>query len=497
MDPASRFSEDDRISQVLEDNRLRIETIFKHCDDISLLPWSYGPDFQFQAFSVYLHTLVLKKKVNYMKESLQDLVPHEVGPATMLEISDVIQFFSGKGVSAQSAQLVSHFEAAVQAVVMGNILIFFDGWDHALSYEALGLETRQVTESTNESSVQGPREATIENLDKNIGMLRMRIKSPAFKVELLQIGTYSKTRIMYGYMETLVLPETLGEFKKRIAAIDVSMEIMEPTFIESMIEDSTYSPFPQYRYTERTDTAAAALLEGKIIVMTQGSPSILICPGLFPEFFLTSEDYYQRTVHSSLIRFLRMVAFFISLLLPSIYIAFSTFHPELLPTVLLLTILDAREGIPFPALVEAFIMEFFLEMLREAGVRLPKPIGSAVSIVGALVIGQAAIQAHIASPAMVIVVASTAIASFAIPQYNIGISLRVLRFPFMLLSATLGGFGLMIGGLLVYLHLTCLRTLGQPYLKTLSPIDPRKIVQLIFRPSMKAMLRYPHKSRGE
>jgi len=209
------------------------------------------------------------------------------------------------------------------------------------------------------------------------------------------------------------------------------------------------------------------------------------------EFFSTPEDFYQRTLHASLIRQLRIGAFIFALTLPSIYIAFSTFHPELLPTVLLLAILDTREGIPFPAFIEAFIMEFFFELLREAGIRLPKPVGSAVSIVGALVIGQAAIQARIASPIMVIVVAATGIASFAIPQYNLAITLRILRFPLMICAAALGGFGLMIGFLLTLLHLTCLRSLGQPYLSALAPLDVRQLRDVFVRFPLKLLFRAP------
>ncbi|MDG0808878.1 spore germination protein [Cohnella rhizosphaerae] len=218
-----------------------------------------------------------------------------------------------------------------------------------------------------------------------------------------------------------------------------------------------------------------------------GSPSVLIGPASFMEFFVTSEDYYYGIVYATLIRFLRISAFVIALLLPSSYIALTTFHSELIPTVLLLAILNSREGIPFPAMVEALIMEFFFELLREAGIRLPRPIGSAVSIVGALVIGQAAIQSQIASPVMVIVVALTGIASFALPQYNMAIALRILRFPLMFLAASFGGLGIMVGFVLIYLHLTCLRSLGEPYLSPLAPLRARKLRDSLFVPPRRPM----------
>jgi spore germination protein len=229
---------------------------------------------------------------------------------------------------------------------------------------------------------------------------------------------------------------------------------------------------------------------------------MLICPGNFVEFFMTSEDYYYRTIFSSLIRLIRVAAFIIALMLPSTYIALSTFHSELIPTVLLLAILNTREGIPFPAVIEALIMEFFFELLREAGIRLPRPIGSAVSIVGALVIGQAAIQSQITSPVMVIVVALTGIASFALPQYNMAIAIRILRFPLMIMAATFGGLGIMVGFILIYLHLTTLTSLGQPYLTSIAPLDIKRLRDAIIVLPRRVLLHTPrnrhlHKKSSE
>lgn len=296
-------------------------------------------------------------------------------------------------------------------------------------------------------------------------------------------------------------PDTLSDFKHRMAKIDKE-EILEVSYLEEWIGDSRYSPFPQVRYTERPDTAITALLDGKIIAMVNGSPSILICPGNFVEFFMTSEDYYYRTIFSSLIRLIRVAAFIIALMLPSTYIALSTFHSELIPTVLLLAILNTREGIPFPAVIEALIMEFFFELLREAGIRLPRPIGSAVSIVGALVIGQAAIQSQISSPVMVIVVALTGIASFALPQYNMAIAIRILRFPLMIIAATFGGLGIMVSFILIYLHLATLTSLGQPYLSSIAPLDINRLRDAIIVLPQRVLLHSPrnrhlHKKASE
>lgn len=490
----------DPLSINLNDNQQRIEEVFAHCADIVFHPYRYGPELAHQALVVYCETIVQDKKLNYLKSALQDLVTHEVGSATMIKPEEVIDFFGRQGVSAKSAQLVDQFGKVVQNILDGHVTIFFNKWNKVLSFDAMSVETRQVSESITEAVVKGPHDSTIENLKKNLGLLRARLKTPQFKIESFEAGNKTKTDVAFGYVEGAVDPETLAEFKERISWAKKE-EILETSYIEELIEDSTYSPFPQFRYTERPDVAVGSLLDGKIVVLVSGTPSVLICPGLFVELFQSSEDYYERTVYSTLIRLIRMFTFFFALSLPSIYIALSTFHTELIPSILLAAILNAREEIPFPTFVEALIMEFLFEILREAGIRLPKPIGPAVSIVGALIIGEAAITAKIASPIMVIVVALTGIASFSLPQYNLAFALRVIRFPLMVLAATLGMFGLMCGFQLILLHLICLRSLGQPYLAPLAPLRIKNLRDVIIRAPLKILLRSPrnqhlHKSKS-
>jgi spore germination protein len=487
------------ISPVLNDNLLQIKHMFEDCHDIAILEWNYGPELGHSAFSVYYKSLISEKKMNYMKQSLQDLVTYEVGPGTTVTVEQVIHFFSNHGVSAQSAMLLPTFDLALEHIMDGNLVIFFDSWEQVLSYKTGSFEKRAISEPVNEAVVQGPRESTVESLSINVGLLRARLTTPKFKIKAIKAGGDTQTKVVYGYLKGAVNPETLAEFIKRMECLP-DQEVLETSYVEELLEEAPYSPFPQFRYTERPDTAVAALLDGKIVVLVQGTGSMLICPGLFAEFLNSTEDYYQRTVITNMVRFMRAIAFFISLILPSTYIALSTFHPELIPTVLLLAMVDAREGIPFPTLVEALMMEFFLELLREAGIRLPRPVGSAVSIVGALVIGEAAINAGIASPIMVVIVAATGIASFGLPQYTFSTALRILRFPLMFLSSILGGFGLMIGLLCILLHLTCLRSLGQPYLAPLAPWKFSQFKDVFVRAPLKILLRSPrnhhtHKQR--
>jgi spore germination protein KA/spore germination protein len=478
----------DHLSKQLKSNIVRLQQTFSLSNDFEFIQWQYGPGLKSTSVTVYLKSIIHNKKINYMRRSLQDLVEHDIGPGTEVTPEMLIRFFESRGASTESASIESKWSVIDQRILQGNVVIFLDGWDKAVCYEAKDMETRQVTEPETEPVVQGPREGTVENLLKNIGMIRTRIQSPALKIEALKGGGYSNTTINYMYIQGVVDPALLKEFKLRINTIGPG-EILDPSYIEELIEDSPLSPFPQFRYTERTDTAAAALLNGKILVLSQGSGSILVCPGLFFEFLQSSEDYYQRVLVSNFIRWLRFVALLIAISLPSIYIAMSTFHPELIPTVLLLAIIDSREGIPFGAFMEAVIMVFFFELLKEAGIRLPRPVGSAVSIVGALVIGEAAINAGIASPIMVVVVSLTGIASFSLPQYNLSIALRLIQFPLMALSALLGGFGILLGYLFIWLHLVNLTSLNVPYLTPIAPWKPRQFRDTLIRTKLTALIR--------
>ncbi|TBL71218.1 spore germination protein [Paenibacillus thalictri] len=467
-------SSPEAISSCLERNKAAMENAFVQCGDFQIVHWNYGPDLGQSAFSVYFETLTKTAPARHLKDALQNLVTCEMESATSFTIEEVMEFFERFGVSSLSAELIEDLEQAVTGVLDGKVVIFFNGWCKAIAYMALDVERRQASEPISEPSVQGPQVGFTETLDRNLGVVRSLLKSPKLKFEFIQAGEESRRAVSYGYLENSVKPELLDEFKKRLNCIGKA-EILEVSYLEEWIGDNRFSPFPQVRYTERPDTVVASLLDGKIVAMVNGSPNAMICPVTFMEFFMTSEDYYNRTIFSSLIRLIRVAAFSIALLLPSTYIALSTFHSELIPTVLLLAILNTREGIPFPAMIEALIMEFFFELLREAGIRLPRPIGSAVSIVGALVIGQAAIQSQIASPVMVIVVALTGIASFALPQYNMAIAIRILRFPLMFLAASFGGLGIMVGFILIFLHLATLRSLGQPYLASLTTLDARRM----------------------
>ncbi|NOU98031.1 spore germination protein [Paenibacillus sp. LMG 31456] len=371
-------------------------------------------------------------------------------------------------------------------VLAGRPVLLIDSLQGALSIGLTQYDKRAVEEPLAESVVRGSREGFIESMTVNTSLIRRRLKTPALKFVSFKVGSYSKTDITVAYIQGIAKPEIISQVSERISQLDID-NVAESGIIEELIESNNYSPFPQLQTTERPDVAVACLMEGRIIIITDNTPMVLIAPATFWSMLQSPEDYYQRFLIGTLIRWLRYTFFLIAMLAPAIYVAVLTFHQEMVPTTLLLRIVKSREEIPFPALVEALIMEITFEALREAGIRLPRQVGSAVSIVGALVIGQAAIQAGLVSAPMVMVVAITGISSFMMPQYPISIALRMLRFPIMIFSGLLGLFGLIMTLLLIISHLCILRSFGVPYLSPLAPISLSGIKDVLIRAPLSKM----------
>lgn len=268
--------------------------------------------------------------------------------------------------------------------------------------------------------------------------------------------------------------------RSRLDRVDID-SIQESGQLEELIEDAPLSPFPTMARTERPDRVAGALLEGRVAVLIDGTPFVLIAPATLMMLLSTPEDYFERFYAGTLVRIVRVTAVLISLLLPSLYVAVTTFHQEMLPTPLILSIAAQREGVAFPAFLEALIMEAMFELIREAGIRLPRVIGPAISIVGVLVLGDAAIRAGLVSPIMVIVVAATGIASLATPAFSFAIGMRVLRFVFLGLSAFMGFFGLATGMFALFGHLAALESFGLPYMAPIAPVVDAALKDAIVR----------------
>lgn len=394
------------------------------------------------------------------------------------------------GISISQVAQIDTVKRGVEAILAGSVLLLLDGQTHALGLSAKGGTRRSVEEPGTEASIRGPREGFTESLRTNTALLRNKIKSDKLKTVPYTIGEVTQTNVVLCYLDGICDQSVLDEAKKRLEAIKID-GVLESGYIEELIEDEPYSPFPQMQYTERPDTVAGQLLEGRFAIFVDGTPFVLIAPATFWQMMQASEDYYERYLISNLIRWLRYTFAFIALYLPSLYIAVTTFHQDMLPTNLLLSVATARESIPFPALVEALLMEIAFEALREAGIRLPKTIGQAVSILGALVIGQAAVQAGIVSAPMVIIVSLTGIASFTIPRYNMAISFRMLRFGLMFMAGAFGLFGIVIGTMWIGIHLCHLRSFGVPYMSGTAPFNKGALRDIFFRQPWWGMVRRP------
>jgi spore germination protein KA len=469
MKPEKKLNAQDDLSKNLQENTSSLQSIYNNCPDVIFRTFLIGNGRK--AILIYIEGL----------SNIEEIDNHVLSPLMMLEMEMPLDFSTlQEKLPVSKVKQVSKIQDVIEQVSGGNPVVLIDQQSQGLSMGLAKFEKRSIEEPTAESVVRGPRDGFTETLSVNISLLRRKLKSPDIKINNISIGRYSQTQVAVMYIEGLVDQTLLEEVNNRLSRIDVD-GILESGYIEEFIEDYPFSPFPQVLNTERPDVVAANLLEGRIAILVDGTPFVIVAPITFYSFYQAAEDYYQRFLIGTLIRWLRYIFLLIALLLPSTYVAILTFHQEMVPTTLLLSVAKSREEIPFPALVEALIMEVTFEALREAGLRLPKQIGSAVSIVGALVIGQAAVSAGLVSAPMVMVVAITGIASFSIPRYNAAIAIRMLRFPIMFMAGTLGLLGIMLSLLAIIVHLSTIRSFGVPYLSPMAPMKGKEMKDVMFR----------------
>lgn len=377
-----------------------------------------------------------------------------------------------------------------RSVLFGHFGLIVDGMSCGLLIENPNRANRAIIEPVSEALLRGPRIGFSEVLSENTSMLRRQGFSDQMEMKSYRLGNTLPRDLVIAYFKNIVNPELLQEVEDRISKIDIDF-LADSGYVEQLIEDNYLSPFQQVQSTERPDRVINAMLEGRIAILLDGTPFALIVPATFTMLLQSPEDYYERWLPSSMLRILRFGAAFLSLLAPALYISFISFHPGLIPTELALSIIETRQGVPFPSLIEVLILEVAIEILREAGIRLPKPIGPAMGIVGGLIIGDAAVQAGIVSPFLVIVIAVTAISSFSIPSYSAGITLRMLRFVGMIFAAGLGMFGTILFFLLLCSHLTRLKSFGLPYLTPVTPYRLQDWKDLFIRAPISLMKQRP------
>ena len=379
-------------------------------------------------------------------------------------------------------------EALCDACLLGDAALLIDGVAEYLAVNAKGFERRAVQEPQTETVVRGPREGFTETLRVNTALVRRRLKTPALRAEMHTLGRRTRTPVCLMWLDGIAGEALLREVRARLKTIDTDA-ILNSGYIEAFIENAPRSIFQTMAYTEKPDIVAAKLLEGRCALIIDGTPFVLTMPMLFVECFQSPEDYTMRPHIATFLRLIRALAFVMSLCAPAMYIALTTFHQELIPTTLLFTIAAASESVPFTRAVETAIMLVTFEVLKEAGVRLPKPIGQAVSIVGALVMGQAAIQAGVVGAPVVIVIAFSAMGGFLIPSLSDATSL--LRWYLLGLAAVLGGFGIVLGLMTILLHLASLESFGAVYLHPMAPLHTPGLLDTLIRVPLWKLKRRP------
>lgn len=387
-------------------------------------------------------------------------------------------------------QETSSLQELSVGVLLGKNALLVDGLPGAMLIGTAKGKTRGVDEPLSEGLLRGPRIGFTEELSDNTGILRRHGSNQSLFIQKFEVGTRVKKDLAIAYIQDIADPKLVAEVQKRIQEMDMD-DMLESGYVEQLIEDSTLSPFQQILNTERPDRVMGALLEGRVAILLDGTPFVLVVPVTFSMLLQSPEDYYERWIPGTFLRMLRFMSAMLALLAPALYISFISFHPGLIPTKLVLTIIETRTGVPFPSLIEVLIMELSIEILREAGIRLPKPIGPAMGIVGGLIIGQAAVQAGIISQFLVIVVAVTAISSFTIPVYSAGLTLRILRFAAMFSAAVLGLFGVVMFFLLVCTHLSRLSSFGVPYVAPAVPYHLGEWKDFFIRAPLNMMRKRP------
>lgn len=480
------------LSSNLKKNLELMKIIFGGSNDIIYREFSFGENLQIKAALVFLDGMTNKTEINniIMKPFMYD--SRLTGLEEKLDF-DNLNAIKTSMLSSSSVEQVSLIQDIVQGCLSGDTILLIDRSKDALVINTRDWERRAIDEPKTESVVRGSREGFTESLDTNKGMLRRKIKNQKLILEEIIIGKQTKTPVCIAYLNGIVNPKLISEIRLRLNRINTDA-ILESGYIEQFIEDAPFSIFPTVGNSEKPDKVAAKLLEGRAAIIVDGSPFVLTVPLLFIEGFQAGEDYYSRPYFASFVRTLRFLAFSISLFAPAIYVALSTFNQELIPTALLFTMAAAHEGVPFPAVIEALIMIVVFEILREAGVRLPRPVGQAVSIVGALVIGQSAVSAGLIGAPMVIVVSLTAVSSFVVPPHiDSGSILRIL---FLIMAGFFGGFGIGIALLGVLIHLCSLRSFGTPYLSPLAPLSLSGLKDTFIRLPIFTMLTRPSAIRS-
>lgn len=462
----------EQISTKVEENIQYIKDLLKDNSDIVFRQFKIG---EINAALIYIDGMGDKMLLD--QYVLQPLMIKGNEIKSIDEIKDKI-------LTVTDMREVKKLSEGVNATLSGDTMLFIEGFSSVCVVATRFWPARGVSEPSGETVVRGGRDGFTETIRFNTALVRRRVRDTRLKVIPKSIGVRSKTDSVIMYIDDIVNKDVLEKFMKKVEKVNIDA-VLDSGYIEQLVEDNKWSVFPQIQSTERPDVVAAALYEGRIALFVDNSPFVLIVPATLPAFFQSPDDYYQRWIYASLARLIRFLAIFLSLILPALYVAVTSFNSAIIPTKLAYSIAASREGVPFPGFIEAIIMEISLALLIEAVARLPKPIGSTIGIVGGLIIGQAAVSAGIVSPIMIIIVSITAITSFVTPNYSIAMAFRIIRFMLIIAASILGLYGVMLGLILLLIHLVRLESFGVPYLAPIVNPDINDFKDMYIRMPMK------------
>lgn len=454
------------------------------CNDVIIREFSLlAQNIEYKAFVIYidgmvdspvinefiLSPLMMRNRANIFDDKQKKFVSEEkIDNVTLKNFKkskekNLVDFIYNSLIPQNSVDKVTDFSDVYSAINMGNCMLFVDSLDTAFNLDVKGFKQRNIDSPSNEVVVRGSQEAFVENIRTNTSMIRRLVNNENLVMETLTVGQITKTQVSIGYIKSLANEDLVAEVRYRINNLSVDYLISSGQ-LEQLIQDSPESLFPQMIATERPDKVSNFLLEGRVVIVVNGSPYVLVAPGVFVDFIASPEDLNLKYQFSNMQKLIRLLAIFLSLLLPGMYIAITNYHQELIPTELLFTIAAARESVPFPTFVEIILMEISFELIREAGLRVPTPLGSTIGIVGALILGEAAVSASLVSPVLIIIIAITGICSFSIPDFSLNFTFRIYRFIYIILGYVAGFLGISVV-LFIQLVIMCkLKSFGSPYI---------------------------------
>ena len=470
------------ISRSLKENMQLIDERIKDCDDIKCRKMKLGQVEKVEACIYYVEVAVNNLTIE------ETVIGKLINRLWNMNPEEQYEYIKDNALGITDVKELSDINEVIMGIMIGDGVVLIDGYNKAVKIKSQGYPRMGVTETEMEKVMRGSKEGFSDSVKTNTALVRRRIRSDKLKVKEKIIGNISNTTVAIVYADGVARDSVLQEIDKRLSSLKIE-GLMDTGIIEQLTEESQLSPFPQYQTTERPDKAATEILNGRVTLFVDNTPVALLLPTSYGSFFQTADDYYNRFQIVSFERIIRYVAAIIAMTFPAFYLAAINYHPEILPTNLIMTLQAARVNIPFPAFIEVLIMELSFELLREAGVRIPGPMGSTIGIVGGLIIGQAAVSAGVVSPIIVIVVAVTALASFAIPNDELSSAFRLLKYFAIVLAAFYGFFGIIMALLFVVGHLCRLKSFGFPYMMPYVAADINKKRDL-----KDSVIRYPIKS---